>query len=115
MFQITRLHKLKRVEEEVLRYLRSDDEQKPAYEHTLQQFFEYVAKQKDNEKWVVEFGKDDRKRQVFLSEQQKTEIMKKYITREKKRGYIKILAQEYNVSETTIHNIIRFITIDKYE
>lgn len=87
---ITRMHKLLITEQYVLEFMRQQKPHKPAYEYTLQDFFTYIARQQDKEELkkenrVPQEYSPERKKQKFLTEQQKTEVMSKYIQKEKKR------------------------------
>lgn len=87
--KITRLHKLKRMEEEILRFLLSSDQEQPAYKYTLQEFFEYIAIEQDKEKGKEGIHTTDynlsRKQQKFLTEEEKTEMIQEYISEPNKR------------------------------
>jgi len=112
---ITRLHKLKIVEEEILRFMRLWEQEYAAYEYTLQQFFTYIALEQEDERAKEEkatkkpWDEQERKPQTFLSEEEKTQMIQDYIAEPNKRGYRKILAVKYNVHEATVYNITKFI------
>lgn len=103
LYPITRQHKLKRIEEEFLRRLWTQDV--PAYERTAQDFFTYIAEeqQKEEEQRLLTHAKRKHYRSRITYEAERILIQE---VKSSPWGHHKDIAEKYNISIQQLRTIL---------
>lgn len=103
LYPITRIHKLKWIEEEFLKRMRLSDV--PAYQKTAQEFFTYIAEeqQKEEEQRLLTHAKRKHYRTRITYEAERMLIQEVELS---PWGHHKDIAKKYNISIQQLRTIL---------
>lgn len=109
LYPVTRLHKLKRMEEEFLRRMNLDEENRSAYERNAQEFFTFIAQEQEQEQKRSQEKNPNNKhlRQGRVPYEMEQHIVMYFRTDQKTRWRQKEIAKSYNISMNQLQTILK--------
>lgn len=109
---ITRLHRLKRIEEEFLRRMQDDKEGRPAYERTAQEFFSRVALEQEEEtNKSYQKGRPSFRTRITMKEEKK--IAEEFMMMKQTRWAHRKFANKHNITIQQLTRIIKKFSLQK--